>query len=119
MTETDLIWLTLLVFLPSLFALVLLFFPRGWEKGMCWWSLAGTAATLGVAIAVFINYKTAVNDRHIVNKTKEEREAISLEARTASMDAAEGSTSEIRGDDYVSRRPWIDRFNIDYFIGID
>ena len=29
MTETDLIWMSLLVFTPSVFALALLFFPRG------------------------------------------------------------------------------------------
>jgi NADH:ubiquinone oxidoreductase subunit 4 (subunit M) len=119
MAETDLIWLTLLVFMPSLFALVLLFFPRGWEKAMCWWSLAGTAVTLGLAVAVFINYKVGVIDRAGVMNTKEERQRISLEDRTARIDRAEADTAEINATDYVARRPWIERFNIDYFVGID
>src|SRR4051812_3821207 len=119
MAETDLIWLSLLVFMPSLFALVLLFFPRGWEKATCWWSLAGTAVTLGLAIAVFINYKVGVIDRAGVMNSKEERQRISLEDRTTRMDRAEGDTAEINSTDYVARRPWIERFNIDYFVGID
>ncbi|MFO0842965.1 MAG: hypothetical protein U0797_11305 [Gemmataceae bacterium] len=27
---------------------------------MCWWSLVGTAVTLGISIAIFINYKADV-----------------------------------------------------------
>src|SRR5215217_1720805 len=120
MAEYDLIWLTLLIFMPSLFALVLLFFPRGSEKAMCWWSLAGTAVTLGLAVAVFINYYQGVLDRNSVLQTpsKETRESASLSSRVARMDKEEGSTAEINPTDYVARRPWIERFNIDYYLGI-
>src|SRR5262245_39663410 len=107
MAEYDLIWLTLLVFMPSLFALVLLVFPSRAQNAMCWWSLAGTAVTLGLAIAVFINYKVGVLDRAGPMSSKENRNRISLEARTAVMDREEGSASAINADDYVARRPWI------------
>ncbi len=60
--EADMIWMSVLVFLPSIFALALIFFPRGSEKWMWVWSLAGTAFTLGISISIFINFKTGVID---------------------------------------------------------
>src|SRR5262249_40030746 len=121
--ETDLVWMTLLVFLPTLFALGLIFFPRGWNAAMCWWSLAGTAATLGRSIGVFVLYKSNVVafGRAGSLSERENRSAMSLESRTARMDAAAaaGGTEQFSGTDWVSRYPWIKRFNIDYFLGID
>ena len=46
MPESDLVWMSLCIFVPSLFALVLLFFPNGSEEYMRWWTLLGTAVTL-------------------------------------------------------------------------
>src|ERR1700693_5689982 len=54
--DWDIVWLSLLVFLPSAFALVLLFFPKGTEEYMRWWTLLGTAATFVVSAIVFIQY---------------------------------------------------------------
>jgi NADH-quinone oxidoreductase subunit M len=125
MAETDLIWMSLLVFAPSLFALGLIFFPRGSEKAMCWWSLAGTAVTLGIAIAIFINYKVGVLDASgLVSDPRvpdqvAKRQSMSLDARVERMDRDVGSSSERAADDYVARYPWIPRFNIDYYLGID
>ena len=56
MDEWDFIWMTLVIFIPSVFALGLLFFPRGKEEAMRWWSLIGTALTLGVSLGMFINF---------------------------------------------------------------
>ena len=117
--ETDLIWMTLLVFVPSVFALGLLFFPKGREDAMCWFALVGTAVTLGVSIAVFIGFKQNVVDRENVTNTREERARLSLDHRVAVRDAAEGDPSEYSGSDWVARYPWIGRFNIDYYLGID
>jgi NADH-quinone oxidoreductase subunit M len=125
MAETDLIWMSLLVFMPSVFALGLIFFPRGTEKAMCWWSLAGTAVTLGISIAVFINYKVDVLDRSgqvsdpRVPDQAAARQRMSLDARVERMDQDVGSSAERSADDYVARYPWIPRFNIDYYLGID
>src|SRR5437588_630589 len=52
--EWDFIWMTLVVFIPSVFALGLLFFPRGKENAMRWWSLIGTALTLGVSLGLVL-----------------------------------------------------------------
>src|SRR5436309_15749335 len=123
MAEHDVIWMTLLVFVPSLFALGLIFFPSGKEKAMCWWSLAGTAVTLGIAIAIFINYKIGVLDFTNADKQvpnlAQARQAASLDARVEAMDRDPSSSENRKSDDYVARYPWIPRFNIDYFLAID
>jgi NADH-quinone oxidoreductase subunit M len=120
MAEADLIWMTLLVFVPSVFALGLIAFPRGWENAMCWWSLAGTALTLGISIAIFINFKTGVIDVHSAGETdRATRAAFSLDARTLRADAEVEATGRRSPNDYVSRYDWIRRFNIDYFLGLD
>src|SRR5947207_7679078 len=56
MVELDLIWMSLCIFLPSIFALVLLFFPKGTEEYMRWWTLLGTAATLVISLFLFIDF---------------------------------------------------------------
>ena len=54
--ELDLVWMSLVIFAPLAFAVGLLFFPRGSEEYMRWWSLLGTAVTLVVSLFVFIDY---------------------------------------------------------------
>jgi NADH-quinone oxidoreductase subunit M len=118
--ETDLFWMSLLVFLPSVFALLLVFFPRGSEKAMCWTSLVGTLLTLAVSIAMFINYKSAVVDHQGPDPDKDGRGNMSLNHRVGKMDgASEGSAQRYSSSDWVTRYPWIKRFNIDYFMGMD
>src|SRR6516164_9719726 len=105
MPETDLIWMSLVVFLPSVFALGLLAFPRGWDSAMCWWSLAGTALTLGVSIGMFINFKADTIDLYGVNADSTNRHKASLEYRATQADVApEGAVS--RAKDWVARYPW-------------
>ena len=43
--ETDLLMMSLCIFAPSLFALILLFFPKGSDEYMRWFTLLGTAIT--------------------------------------------------------------------------
>src|SRR5438105_360425 len=62
--EYDMVLMSLVIFIPSLFALGLLFFPRGSEEWMKWWTLLGTAATLVVSLFIFIDYYHEVYDRH-------------------------------------------------------
>ena len=65
MADTDLIWMSLVIFLPTVFALGLLFFPRGYEEAMRWWSLFGTAVTLGVSLCLFIQFRYDTLEGHI------------------------------------------------------
>src|ERR1700692_1959808 len=93
MPEQNLIWMSLVVFLPSVFALGLLFFPKGYEEAMRWWSLFGTALTLGVSICAFILYKAEVVDTHGATDKEPARTSMSLLERTrlADIAAAKGS----------------------------
>src|SRR3954453_15078711 len=108
--EYDLIWMTLLVFIPSVFALGLIFFPKGAERAMCWWSLAGTAVTLGISIAMFIGFKNNVIDAAGATGDASERALMSLDYRTLTRARAEGTSTEFSSSDWVSRYPWIRRF---------
>jgi NADH-quinone oxidoreductase subunit M len=118
MVETDFVWMTVLVFAPCLFALGLIFFPRGAEKAMLWWTLAGTAVTLGVSIGIFMNFKSRVVDPAVAGKAEASVWAgQSLDARARIADADVASTPQ--AEDWMSRTPWIPRFNIDYYLGID
>ena len=69
MSESDLITMSLCIFLPTLFALVLLFFPKGSEEYMRWWSLLGTAATLLVSMFIFIDFQHML-DEHMSQKSE-------------------------------------------------
>src|SRR5947199_4955860 len=106
MNETDLIWMSLVVFLPSAFAIGLLFFPKGWEESMRWWSLFGTALTLGVSLCLFINFKTETVDRQNANINRIDRDKATLLYRANEADFAPTGNPH-HYDDWVARYPWI------------
>jgi NADH-quinone oxidoreductase subunit M len=117
MPEHDLIWMSLLIFTPTLFALVLLFMPRGTpDEWMRWGSLFGTALTLGISLAVFFEFKNNVIDRYGANSPQG-----SLEARhDQELNRQRPDKDQPRlSDDWIARYPWIEKFNIEYFLGID
>lgn len=124
--EHDLVMMSLVIFVPSLFALVLMMLPRswnsvwvlfgGWEEAVRWWSLLGTAVTLVISLMIFIDYHNGVFRSK--SDPNDKRDSI-LATRVAAMDETAARHGPISGSDYVARVPWIDRFNIDYFLGID
>ncbi len=116
MVETDLWLMSAVIFLPTLFALVLLFFPRGSDEYMRWWTLLGTAATMVVSLILYIDFQYGVMERH----RGSDDPAASTLLRRAETDAARRSGgSPADSQDLVSRVPWISRFNIDYYLGVD
>jgi NADH-quinone oxidoreductase subunit M len=119
MAETDALLMTAVIFLPTAFALGLVFFPRGREEAMRWWSLFGTAATLGVSLLMFINfYKYTIEFHGVLNDADSRVKAGLLwRAENADLAAAQGKPAE--ANDWVARYPWIERFHIDYFLGTD
>ncbi len=114
MQETDLIWMSVLVFLPTAFALGLLLFPKGSEEAMRWWSLFGTALTLGISLCVFVLW---YNQVHMAN-LGQAQDSASLAARADALDLAPTGTPP-PFNDWIGRVPWISRFNINYFLGLD
>jgi hypothetical protein len=108
MPEHDLIWMSLLIFTPTLFALVLLFMPRGTpDEWMRWGSLFGTALTLGISLAVFFEFKNNVIDRYGANSPQG-----SLEARhDHELNRQRPDKDQPRlSDDWIARYPWIEKF---------
>src|SRR5579871_3786036 len=110
MPETDLIWMSLVVFLPTVFALGLLFFPKGWEEAMRWWSLFGTALTLGISICAFILYKNDLIDSRA--DANDVRRMGSLVNRVEAVEAC-GTAAPAESQDWLARYDWIKRFNIE------
>ncbi len=119
MAETDLLWMSAVVFIPAVFALVLIFFPRGKEEAMRWWSLFGTALTLGVSIGMFILfYNNVIDENNVRSGLEENRRWASLDSR--SFNLSTGKISDVqRSRDWLTSYPWIERFHIDYFLGAD
>ncbi|MBY0514077.1 MAG: NADH-quinone oxidoreductase subunit M [Gemmataceae bacterium] len=120
MPETDLLWMTALVFLPAAFAAGLLVFPARWPEAMRWWALIGSAATLSVSLCVVVGYYGMLDrelDRfgrpmHSVHTRLENR------VDQASADALK-DTPRYKADDWVASRPWVERFQIPYALGVD
>ena len=113
----DLILLSLVIFVPTIFALGLMipwFFPRGRDEWMRWWTLLGTAATMVLSFFMFISYYTDVFDAH-----RGSREATLLSTRVQQAEQREEQSGPARNHDWVTRHPWIERFNIEYYLGVD
>jgi NADH-quinone oxidoreductase subunit M len=118
MAETDLIWMSLVVFLPTAFALVLLLFPSGKEEAMRWWSLFGTALTLGVSLCMFVQFRYDTLEKNSALTLEANRNQATLEYRAVQRENA-GAAAVQPSDDWLSRYPWIPRFHIEYFMGAD
>src|SRR5262245_55502828 len=114
MPETDLIWLSALVFLPAAFAAGLLLFPAKWPEAMPWWALLGTAATLSASLCVLVGYHNMLDSRLDKNGRPLQSVHTRLDNRAdqAASDAAR-DVPRYLADDWVARRPWIERFDID------
>jgi NADH-quinone oxidoreductase subunit M len=118
MSETDLIWMTLVVFVPSLFALGLIFFPRGKEEAMRWWSLCGTALTLGLSLCMFVSFYKDTIEAPGVATNEADRYKAGLEYRELRQELKEESAPR-PSDDWLARYAWIPRFHIEYYLGTD
>src|SRR5438128_2125337 len=121
--EYDLVLMSLVIFIPTVFALLLMLFPRGSENGMRWCALFGTALTLLASILMFISYYL------MLDSYPPDRGDTSTHSAESNLDArAEKATQAGLGitkpesmstSDWVARRPWIKQFNIDYYLGTD
>jgi NADH-quinone oxidoreductase subunit M len=119
MPELDLIWMSAVIFVPSIFALGLLFFPRGTEEWMRWWCLLGTAVTLVVSLCVFIDFRKML-DFHQSSPADSSLMKRHDAAVAAKYNIADPKKTGVRdSNDFVARYPWIERFNIDYYLGVD
>jgi len=124
MLENDAIWMTLVIFVPAAFALVLMLFPPPREENKDKWnntvryvSLLGTAITLGISLGILIQYYQHVYAFHNMGGSEG---LLSARAAKARIDAAGvPEASHKLTSDWISIYPWISRFNIEYYLGID
>jgi NADH-quinone oxidoreductase subunit M len=117
--EKDLLWMTAVVFIPSVFALLLIFVPRGKEEIMRWLSLAGTGLTLGASIGMFIAFYSDVIDFNSIRTgDAASRERVTLNHRLAEFEKASVAEGP-KSTDWLASYPWIERFNINYYMGAD
>jgi NADH-quinone oxidoreductase subunit M len=114
MIETDAILMSLCIFVPSLFALALLFFPKGSDEYMRWFTLLGTTVTLVLSICLFIDYMAMWDSRRFANP-----EHTTLAYRAQEEANAHLADKPRDSSDIVARYNWIPNFNIEYFLGAD
>jgi NADH-quinone oxidoreductase subunit M len=120
--EPDLILMTVVIFLPTVFALILLAIPKRAEEVMRWVTLFGTALTLVASLWLLIDYVKII-DTYTNRPTQE----YSLATR-AMRDYDAHWAARLKGDktppvtgehDLVARHDWIPHFSIEYFLGVD
>lgn len=120
MPEADLSWLTWLVFLPAAAAALLLVVPARWVEAQRWVALFGAAGTLSVSLCVAVGYDDAIGRQLGTSGRPGHAATARLDSRAdlAAANAAK-AVPEYRSDDWVARRPWIDRFDAEYALGVD
>ena len=118
--ELDLFQLTGLIAMPAFFALLLLIVPSTWKTCMKWLALVGTVLTLVVALCTWVDFYNLLDSRSDRTVRSMYHPATSLEAR-ADVIAKVIATGEGKylSDDLMIRRGWIDRFHVDYSLGVD
>jgi len=116
MIEFDTILMSAVIFLPTVFAVGLVFFPRGSDEWMRWFALFGTALTLVVSLFLFIDYLDMLG--HNLDPNGRAGPETSL-AKRAENDLNRRLENPRQSRDLIGRYGWIPRFNIEYFLGID
>src|SRR5207248_1860437 len=114
--EFDLVLMSLVIFVPSLFAIVLLFVPSGKDELMRWISLLGTAVTLALSLVMFNDYYQGVADFNLASPGNS---LLSKRAEEADLARNNALPQGLNDHDWLARRPWIARFGIDYYLGVD
>jgi NADH-quinone oxidoreductase subunit M len=121
MLEYDLILMSLVIFIPSIFGLLLLAFPKKAVEAMRWWTLFGSAIALVLSLCLLIDYYAMLDSRSDRGLRSLHHPATQLDARVdeaqrrASLPVPEPQLDR----DMVARVPWIARFDINYAIGVD
>ncbi len=105
MSESDMIVMSLVIFVPTIFALVLLLFPKGTEEYMRWWSLLGTTVTLVISMWMFIDYYNMFQSYTSTPEHPNQGALLNVRADQADQKMA---TGQPRNDkDMICRYSWI------------
>ena len=117
--ELDLIQLSLLVFLPAGFALLLLVWPGRFREGMRWFALFGAAGTLAVSLCTLIDYHRLLESQSDRATRSMYHPDTRLDSRADEALARSATNRSFLSDDLVVRRPWVSKFDVDYALGVD
>src|ERR1051325_5775129 len=112
----DMALMSLVIFVPSLFAMILLFVPKTKPELMRMITLLGTAVTMVLSIWMFIDYYNNVVD---FNSTNPDHNKSTLNARVDEALNANAASKSRSNSDWVARYPWIREFGIEYYLGVD
>jgi NADH-quinone oxidoreductase subunit M len=117
MNEFDLWLMTGIIFTPAVFALVLLLpiFGKGREELMRYTALVGTFITLLLTVLLFIDFLGLMDQ--FLPTGHAEKTHLGYRLDQAAVQAAEARKPFDR--DLTARVRWIERFNIDYALGVD
>lgn len=117
MSEFDLWIMTGVIFTPAVFALLLLLpiFGKGREDLMRYAALVGTFITMLLSIILFIDYLGMLDEK--VHTGHQDATLLGYRLDEATLMA--NTALPFRDRDMVARVHWIDRFNIDYALGVD
>ena len=109
MLELDLWLMSLVIFTPLVFALGLLFFPRKWEEAMRWWTLFGTALTLGLSLCMLISFYHDTIEFNGPIRDRLANDKATLAYRARDIDLKPAGTTPL-STDWLARISWIERF---------
>jgi NADH-quinone oxidoreductase subunit M len=117
MNELDLWMMTGIIFTPAVFALLLLLpiFSKGREDLMRYTALVGTFITLLLTILLFIDFLGMMDQ--FLPTGHVEKTHLGYRMDQAAVQDAEARKPYDR--DLTARVRWIERFNIDYALGVD
>ncbi|AWM38657.1 NADH-quinone oxidoreductase subunit M [Gemmata obscuriglobus] len=121
MAESDLTWLSLLVFLPAICAAGLLVLPSRWPELLRWWATFGAAGTLALSLCVVVGYYNLLDQHLDANGMPRHSVRTRLDSRAdkAASDAAQPIPKKLDPNDWIARRAWIAPFNVQFALGAD
>lgn len=111
--EVDGLIMSGLIFVPALFALLLLLVPKGKEETMRWLTLTGLVATLILSLMLFVDFLRI----HDAYRTHPEKGLLAARA-DATLRGVQAAMPP-PAHDLICRIPWIDRFGVEYYLGVD
>jgi NADH-quinone oxidoreductase subunit M len=117
--ETDTLIMTGLIFVPVIFAVLLLFFPKGQEENMRRFTFLGTLIVVALSLMLFVDFWN-LHDQNLSFPEGETLEYRAAELLKTKNVAANPNRANVGRDyDLIGRVPWIDRFGIEYYVGVD
>jgi NADH-quinone oxidoreductase subunit M len=119
--EYDMLLLSVVIFLPSVFALGLLVFPSRAREAMRWWATFGSAAAVVASACLLIDFYAMLDSRSDRAIRSLHHPDTLLDARVdeAARRADKAVPEAQLGRDMIAKRPWVPRFDIWYFVGVD